>query len=72
MKVMNYLRHRRAVAIMILACLLGVALPAGAQSIRTVVTDETQLPRVAYPMPTPPSVFLNIERCNVRSAFSIG
>jgi subtilisin family serine protease len=52
------LRNRKPAAMMILACLLGTMLPAAAQSARTVVTDETQLPRVAYPMPTPPSVFL--------------
>ena len=47
-----------AALLVVLAVLLGAAPPAGAQSGRTTVTDETQLPRVAYPMPTPPSVFL--------------
>ncbi len=37
---------------------LSLALPAGAQTARTPVSDETQLPRVSYPMPTPPSAFL--------------
>ncbi len=37
------------------ACLVGLAVPASAQPARTVVTEETQLPRFSYPMPTPPS-----------------
>jgi subtilisin family serine protease len=45
----------RPVLFLVLAGLLVVALPAGAQNARTAVTDETQLPRVAYPMATPPS-----------------
>jgi hypothetical protein len=48
----------RAAALIVLAGLLGAALPAGAQNARTTVTDESQLPRVAYPMPPPPSGFL--------------
>lgn len=39
----------------IFAGLVGLAIPAAAQTARTVVTDETQLPRFSYPMPTAPS-----------------
>lgn len=42
----------------VLAGVVCLATPAMAQSARTAVTDETQLPRVAYPMPTPPSTLL--------------
>jgi subtilisin family serine protease len=45
----------RFISLCILASLAGVAIPAAAQTARTVVTDETQLPRFSYPMPTPPS-----------------
>ncbi|MGA8574285.1 MAG: S8 family serine peptidase [Candidatus Cybelea sp.] len=50
----------RPVLFLALAGLLAAVLPAGAQNARTVVTDETQLPRVAYPMATPPSQFLAV------------
>ncbi len=49
----------RVASLVALAGLVVAALPAVAQSARTTVTDETQLPRVAYPMPTPPSAFLS-------------
>jgi len=42
----------------LLIALFLVPVSVCAQSAKTVVTDETQLPRVAYPMPTPPSQFL--------------
>ena len=42
----------------IFSALCVLALPAQAQSGRTPVTDETQLPRVAYPMPVAPSTFV--------------
>ncbi len=42
-------------------CILSTAPPAVAQSERTVVTDETQLPRFAYPMPVPPSKFVTAD-----------
>ncbi len=44
--------------IILVVALLLVPLPAGAQVSKSVVTDETQLPRFAYPMPTPPSTLL--------------
>jgi subtilisin family serine protease len=44
--------------VLAVSSLLSTAAPAGAQSGRTVVTDETQLPRFAYPMATPPSTFV--------------
>ncbi len=48
----------RTTLMLALAGFLSLALPAGAQTARTPVSDETQLPRVSYPMPTPPSAFL--------------
>ncbi|HVR46188.1 MAG TPA: S8 family serine peptidase [Candidatus Binatia bacterium] len=45
----------RGICFSILACLVGLANPAAAQTARTVVTDETQLPRFSYSMATPPS-----------------
>ncbi len=45
----------RSIASCLLAGLVGLASPAAAQPARTVVTDETQLPRFSYPTPTPPS-----------------
>ncbi len=45
----------RSAASCLLAGLVGLAVPAAAQTARTVVTEETQLPRFSYPMPTPPS-----------------
>ncbi len=42
----------------LVAGLLFAPLPAGAQGAKTVVTDETQLPRFSYPMPSAPSAFL--------------
>ncbi|HEY6327081.1 MAG TPA: S8 family serine peptidase [Candidatus Cybelea sp.] len=45
----------RSICFCIFAGFVGLATPAAAQTARTVVTDETQLPRFSYPMPTPPS-----------------
>jgi Subtilase family len=45
----------RFISFCLFAGVAALALPAAAQTNRTVVTNETQLPRVSYPMPTPPS-----------------
>jgi len=45
----------RRISACLLAVLAGLAIPAAAQTARAVITDETQLPRFSYPMPTPPS-----------------
>ncbi|HEX3672008.1 MAG TPA: hypothetical protein VHT92_09950 [Candidatus Cybelea sp.] len=44
--------------VLLLIAALLAPLPVAAQAAKTVVTDETQLPRFAYPMPTPPSTLL--------------
>lgn len=44
--------------VLLLVAALLAPLPVAAQASKTVVTDQTQLPRVAYPMPTPPSTLL--------------
>jgi len=48
----------RFISVCLFAVVAGVAIPAAAQNARAVVTDETQLPRSSYPMPTPPSQLL--------------
>lgn len=48
----------RPVGLFIFAGLIVSAAPVSAQPARTIVTNETQLPRSAYPMPTPPSQLL--------------
>lgn len=45
----------RAICFSFLAGVVGLATPAAAQAARSVVTDETQLPRFSYSMATPPS-----------------
>ncbi len=45
----------RSFCSLLLAGVFGLAVPAAAQTARTIVTDETRLPRFSYPMPTPPS-----------------
>jgi subtilisin family serine protease len=45
----------RSFCALLLAGVFGLATPAAAQIARTVVNDETQLPRFSYPMPAPPS-----------------
>ncbi len=45
----------RSICFCLLAGFAGLAIPAAAQMARPVVTDETQLPRFSYPVPTVPS-----------------
>ncbi|MGC1380766.1 MAG: S8 family serine peptidase [Candidatus Baltobacteraceae bacterium] len=46
------------VLLLVFSGLLAIATPAPPQAGRTAVTDETQLPRVAYPMTVAPSTFV--------------
>jgi subtilisin family serine protease len=51
----------QSICCLIAAGLLFAVAPAAAQGGRTVVTDQTQLPRVAYPMPMSPSTLLTAD-----------